>query len=150
MRNPSGAAADKPEDQPVVGEVILDRLTILGAEDIASETVPVPEWGGSVIVRGMTGALRDKFERSMVEIQGKNYSTNYNNFRARLVSFSIVDSEGKLLFRPSDVDALGEKSATALGRVFDVAQRLSGMGDDDIEELTKALKVVPSGDSGSA
>jgi hypothetical protein len=32
---------------------------------------------------------------------------------------------------------LGEKSAAALQRVFEVGQRLSGLSDDDVEELAK-------------
>ena len=37
----------------------------------------------------------------------------------------------------ADMEALGEKSAAALQRVFDVARRLSGMSESDVEELTK-------------
>ena len=39
-----------------------------------------------------------------------------------------------MLFRS---ESLGRKSAKALERVFDVAQRLNGMGADDIKEMAK-------------
>ncbi len=32
---------------------------ILGADDLPTEVVPVPEWDGTVIVRTLTGAERD-------------------------------------------------------------------------------------------
>jgi hypothetical protein len=48
------------------------------------------------------------------------------------------------------VEALGKKSAAALNRVFEVAQRLSGITDDDVEELAKNSVGGPSDGSISA
>ena len=45
--------------------------------------------------------------------------------------------DGALLFTAADVEQLGAKSALALDRVFDVAARLSGFRESDIEELEK-------------
>ena len=116
---------------------LLTRSAILAAQDIQTEEVEVPEWGGSVMVRGMTGAERDAFEESVLTGRGKNRNVNLRNFRARLVVKSVVDKKGDRLFTMADIDALGAKSAAALGRCFDVATRLSGMSDEDVEELTK-------------
>ena len=127
---------------------ILSRSDILGiADDIKTETVAIPEWGGSVLVRGLTGAERDRFESGVVGEKKSDKKFNYHNFRARLVVMSVVDDEGKFLFGPTDVQQLGEKSAAALSRVYDVAQRLSGISDDDVEELTGNS---PSGDPSAA
>ena len=128
---------------------ILDRSAILEASDIQTEVVEVPEWGGSVIVRGLMGVDRDSFERSMLDIKGKDATMNWRNFRAKLIARSIVDSEGNRIFLDTDVEALGKKSASAISRVFNVAQRLSGMAPEDVEELTSALKDDPSEGSGS-
>jgi len=114
---------------------LLSRDAILAADDIPQETVDVPEWGGQVLVRGLTGTQRDAFEGEMAERNGKKLSMNIRNIRARLVSRTLIDEDGDLLFGPADVDALGEKSAAALDRVFDVALRLSGMSPDDVEEM---------------
>ncbi len=54
---------------------------------------------------------------------------------ARLVAASIVDEDDKRVFSQSDVKALGEKSAAALDRVMAVAMRLSGLTEEDAEEL---------------
>lgn len=128
---------------------ILGRDDILAAPDLQTQVVDVPEWGGSVIVQGLTGVDRDYFERSMLDIKGDNAAINWRNFRAKLVARAVVDSEGRRLFLETDVDALGKKSAKALQRVFRVAQELSGLADDEVEELTEGLKDVPSEDSGS-
>ena len=116
---------------------ILSRADILGiANDIQTEEVQVPEWGGAVLIRGLTGAERDAFEATIIgEKADKKY--NFINFRSRLVAMAAVDSEGRQLFRPSDVADLGRHSAVALQRVFAVAQRLSGLSAADVEELEK-------------
>lgn len=142
-------AATEPERTNGV-TILLTRDSILAAPDLQTEVVEVPEWGGSVTVRGMTGAERDSFERSMVDLSGKDTKMNVVNFRAKMVARTVVDSAGKRLFRDDDATMLGTKSAAAINRVFKVAQRLSGMADDEVEELTTNLKETPSVDSGSA
>lgn len=131
--------------------IMLTRGAILGAPDVQQELVEVPEWGGSVTVRGLTGTQRDSFDRSLLDIEAKSADARVNwvNFRAKLVVRCVVDAEGRRIFKDDDAMALGAKSAVALQRVFRVAQRLSGLGDDEVEELTASLKEVPSGDSGS-
>ena len=122
---------------------VLKRDDILQAEDIKTELVPVPEWGGDVYVKGMNGAERDKFEGSLVILRGKDKQMNMTNIRAKLASMTICDDKGKRLFNENDVQALSQKSAAALQRVFVIAQKLSGISDDDIEELAEELKTDP-------
>jgi len=105
---------------------------ILAADDRLFEDVPVPEWGGVVRVRGLSGAERDKFEASILDSKGR---VRARNVRAKLAQLCMVDESGRPLFAEDQIDALGRKSAAALSRVFDVAQRLSGLTDQDMEEL---------------
>lgn len=111
----------------------LGRDQILEADDLTYDDVNVPEWGGVVRVRALTGTERDKFEASLA---GNGKKMSLENVRAKLVASCIVDAEGQQLFAQSDVTKLGHKSAIALNRVFDVAQRLSGLTDDDVEDLS--------------
>lgn len=128
----------------------LTREDILAAHDVVDEDVLVPEWGGVVKVRGLRGFERDEFESEMVEFRGKNTVMNLTNFRAKLVSRSLVDKDGTRVFTDEDVKVLGERGAAALQRVFKVAQRLSGLAEDEVEELTKSLGEGHSDASGSA
>ena len=121
----------------------LTKQQILAANDLKHELVNVPEWGGEVWVRGMTGAERDKFEASVVQIRGKDQTMNMSNFRAKLAGLTICDADGKRLFSDADIKELSDKSASALQRVFSVASRLSGIGVDDVKELTEGLKENP-------
>jgi hypothetical protein len=129
---------------------LLTREQILEAQDIQTEEVAVKEWGGSVKVQGMTGRERDAFEAEILQQKGKNFSVNMQNIRAKLVAVSLVNGDGKRIFNDKDVTALGKKSAAALDRVFSVAQELSGISTEDVEELAKNLESVPSDASGSS
>jgi hypothetical protein len=126
---------------------ILTRDAILQAQDLPRELVDVPEWGGSVYVRALTGAERDAFETSIVEQRGKSTKMNLKNIRAKLVALTVVDEEGNRIFSDSDASALGKKSAAALDKVFEVAQRLSGLRPEDVEELSKNFGSDQSEDS---
>ena len=129
----------------------LSRSDILKAEDLPTEEVAVPEWGGSVLVRGLTGRERDLFEVSMAKREGKQMVPDVNNVRAKLVAWCCVDDDGEFVFdQAGDVEALGEKSGAALNRVYEVAARLSGLSDEDVEEMVKDLKENPFGGSASS
>ena len=121
----------------------LKRDDILTADDIARELVPVPEWGGEVWVKGMSGTERDNFEAGIIERRGKDTNVNMKNIRAKLAAACLCDENGKRLFADADIPALAAKSAAALQRVFAVAQRLSGIGDDEVKELAEGVKNDP-------
>lgn len=121
----------------------LSAEQILGADDLAFEDVKVPEWRDKksgvdmVRVREMPGTERDKFEAQFIGKDGASVrAEGMEGFRARLAVATIVDEHGKQLFRSAaETKRLGEKSASALQRVCDVAMRLSKMNDDDVKEL---------------
>ena len=122
--------------------IYLTREQILNANDLKTEEVNVPEWGGTVVIKMMTGKQRDAFEASLMgEVDPKNPKSQkmvYNNIRAKLVAMSIIDPATKeLMFNVADVEVLGTKSAAALDRVFTASQKLSGVTEEDVEELVK-------------
>ena len=129
---------------------LLTRDEILGASDIKTEDVHVPEWGGTVRVKGLTAAQRDRFENASISQRGRSVDLNLANIRARLAAMSIVDETGATIFTDADIRALGDKSAAALDRVFEACSRLNGIGEDDIEELAKNSDAGQSDDSLSA
>lgn len=129
---------------------MLNKKAILSASDIKSELVNVPEWGGDVMVFGMSGSQRDEFEGSIVEMKGKSQILHMQNIRAKLCSLCIRDEDGRRMFDNDEVDQLGAKSSQALQRVFEVAQRLSGLTPADVESLAKNLDSGANDASGSA
>ena len=129
---------------------LLSKTAILAAQDLQTEDVEVPEWGGAVRVRSFTGRERDAFESSMVRGEGRNRKVDLTNMRARLVGLTVIDETGQRLFTDDEVDLLGAKSGAALDRVFAVAQKLNGLSGADVEELSKNSSGVPSAVSTSA
>jgi len=128
---------------------LLTRAQIVGAHDLKTEDVDVPEWGGTVRIAGMTGAERDTFEESLFTGEGVNRKQNLTNLRARLVAITLVDDAGVRLFSSADIATLSAKSAAALTRCFEAAQRLNGMGAKEAEEMGNVLPVAPSDGSTS-
>ncbi len=51
--------------------VLASVLNSQMADDLPRETVSVPEWGGEVLVRTMSGTDRDAFEASLLEKDGR-------------------------------------------------------------------------------
>lgn len=119
----------------------LTRDQILSASDSKTEKVHVPQWGGDVHVRSLTAAERDQWEEAQLERSKKrgveSVSVRMANSRARLVAFTCCDEQGNRLFTDDDVARLSQKSAAAVVLVYNVAARLSGLTDDDIEDLAK-------------
>lgn len=125
---------------------LLTKDQILGASDITKELVEVPEWGGAVYVKGLTGAERDAFEASILEVRGNRQTFNMQNVRARLAALSICDEKGYRMFTDTEVIQLSKKSAQALNRLFEVASRLSGLNQKDIDDLKETSELMPQGD----
>ena len=133
---------------------LLTRDDILAADDRATETVEVPEWGGAVKVRALSGIERDHYMQSLYTMrptaQGGMEIANVNleGSQARLVSLAACDDAGERLFSEADVLALGGKSGAALARVYTVASNLSRLGQS-IEQVKADLGAAQNGSSGS-
>lgn len=109
---------------------MLTRDHILGLDDLPRRLVSVPEWGGELFVKTMTGAERDRWELSTV-------GENRTNVRAKLAAIVCVDGDGNRLFTDNDAEALGDKSCAALDRIFDAAVALNHIGADAVEREKK-------------
>lgn len=128
----------------------LSRDQILEAKDLETREVEVPEWGGTVLVRALSGTDRDAYEASLVQMRGNKSVPQLGNIRAKLVARAIVDEDGNRLFTDADIKVLGQKSAAALSRVFTVAAEMSGLNDADIEEIEGNSDAAQSGASTSS
>ncbi|MHC5539600.1 hypothetical protein ACYOEI_15385 [Singulisphaera rosea] len=115
---------------------------IASAKDLPREEVAIPELGGSVYVRAMTGTERDAFESRF----SKDSTTN---IRARLAVATVCDEAGKTLFTEGDIEALGNVSAALLDRIFTVAIRLSKVTKADVDQLRGNSNASPSASSPS-
>jgi hypothetical protein len=117
---------------------MLDRKQILAiVPDLKRETVDVPEWGGEVTVREMTGAERDQFE--VLLVQGGR-----RNFRGLLAAFTVCDETGARIFAEADARSLAEQPARLLDPIATVALRLNALGQAELEQAAKNSGGGPS------
>lgn len=134
----------------------LSKDQIVGADDRPTRDVDVPEWGGTVRVRALSGSDRDAYEASMRTVMpdpagtgGMKVVTDESNARAKLVAFSVVDENGERVFGDHEVSRLGLKSAAALNRVFMAAAELSGLTAESEAEIEGNSEAADGGGSSS-
>lgn len=119
---------------------VLTREALLGA---AATTLPrtvlhIPELGGDVILQGMSGTDRDAWEQSLVRGRGKKRDVNLQNVRAKLVVRSLINEDGSRMFTDAEAPAVGAIRVDVLNQLFEAAQKLSGVSDEDVDELGKS------------
>lgn len=119
----------------------LNKAKILAATDTKiSDPVAVPEWGGDVFIKTLTGTERDQFEEA--------YSQNkMKAFRSRFLVLTLCEKNGERLFSDADVDALSQKSSLVINRLFEVAWDFNAFSQNAVESLGKDS---PSGQSGGS
>lgn len=123
--------------------LLLTKDAILSADDLPTEDVEVPEWGGTVRVRGLTGTERDRFEFQMAAARKDNKQID---IRAAYAGRCMVGEDGKRLFQDKELPALGKKSGAVLDRVFDVVRKLSGMTDEKLKKAAEDFDNAPTED----
>lgn len=105
---------------------------------IEREPLIVPELGGRIWVRGMSGKERDKFEEGLRIRKGKKAGqSDLRNYRAQHASRVIVSEAGERLLNDSEVDIelLGRLPAGVLDRIIAKCTELSGKAEEEIEDL---------------
>jgi len=128
---------------------ILSREDILNADDIKTEEIEIPEWGGSVMIKVMTGEERDHLEASMLGDKPEEKIKALRNLRAKFVSICVCNEDGERLFTEADVLKIGKKSGTALDTLLGAIRKLNGMTEEEEEEMVKNLGGILEDDSDS-
>ncbi len=49
----------------------------------------------------------------------------------------VVDENGKLLFSENDIGALSSKRGNTINEIFNIAQEINGLGEQQVENLKK-------------
>jgi hypothetical protein len=129
---------------------ILDIDAIAAVDDIGSEVVPMPEWGGSVPLKALTAAERVAAgQRVLRELKAKGNDYANGRLAFHIVAASMVDANGDRLADPmAAAEVLASKQYGPVNRLYEVAERLSGIGDTELEKRVEALgKAHPSAGS---
>ena len=128
---------------------MLTKADILGANDLKTQVIECPEWGGSVTIRSLTAAQVQEHSRSLFTKEVKNgmggkTTTEYivdpektSRSDARLVSMSIIDESGAAVFTEADIEALMQKSSAPIRRIAKAQAALSGIAAEAIADAEK-------------
>ena len=103
---------------------------VLKKDDHKTIEVEVPEWDCKVILRTISGTMRDRFEQ-------QTFGKSSSNVRAKFLVLCIVDDKGERIFNDADAATLGMKSSVALDRLFSEAAKLNRIGEAEIEDAAK-------------
>lgn len=109
----------------------ISREALLGATEVPTEVVSIPELKGTVTVRGMSLRERTLWEKKFISEKGGRQKRNYDAFREQIIVFCCVEPK----LTEADVDALAKTRADVVSRIADCAMRLSGISEKDAEEL---------------
>jgi hypothetical protein len=113
--------------------MLTAEMILATAARLATTEVDVPEWGGSVRVREMTGAERDSFEHRMSRLR-ETGSMDKDGIRAGLLVRTIIDPAGNRLFTDAETAKVSGLSGKALDKLFDAVLRLSKATPDAVEQ----------------
>lgn len=114
---------------------ILSAEDILAADDVDVREEHVPEWGGTVLLRGLSGTDRDAYEASLTMQRGDKTIPDPRNMRAKLVGRAIVKDDRKTrAFTDQQISALGAKNGAVLDRLFEVVADMSGLSNGAVED----------------
>jgi hypothetical protein len=125
----------------------LTREQILESSDRTTRELGVPEWGGSVHLRTLTGLERDAWEKTVLAVDRKK---DYAGLRAQFAALVIGDEKGNRLFGDADVELLGQRNAQVLTRIMDAGYAHNGLSGDAVDEMEGNSESGQSGGSGSA
>lgn len=122
---------------------------ILGADDRRMTRVEVPEWGGHVFVRSLSGTEKELFAQAVNTVRNGKAEVNEIGLRARYLAVAICDEQKNPLFTLDQVEALGSRATMVLDRVWKAALDLNMDTEERREELLKNSKPDQSAGSTS-
>ena len=107
---------------------ILNRDLFFARAVLPMEKHEIPELGGSVNIRGLTGSEWD----SITSKRDKSGEIEQRALAARFVAVGVVDDERKPVFAPGDVEGLNSLLPYGvLLRIANIVKKLSGLKDDE-------------------
>lgn len=129
----------------------LTRSGLLGLQDLPIEKVILNDAGDFVYVKALTASQRDEWENYGSQVRETNGNPkDISGLIAAMVCLATVDENGNRIFTDADIPEIQKKSARVVGKIFDAAKRLSGIGADDERAILKNSGATPGEGSPSA
>lgn len=127
--NPAAEPFQAPAATPAVSNAPSMRDLILQARDINEEELPIPEWGVTVKLRGISAGERNDMTKASRDAEGAVVGAE---LQARICVAAIIDpASGMQVFGPGDLANLQAKSAGVIDRISQKVLKLSNLGTDN-------------------
>lgn len=119
----------------------LTAESILQADDFVFQDVDVPEWGGTVRVRSLSGAQRVTLKKAIDNKQ--------ENIDEMLCVMAIVDEDGNRILHQNQIQELTKKNTKAITRIAIKVLEISGLRDPQkaVKDAEKNSDATLSADS---
>lgn len=131
---------------------LLNRNQILEAKDIKTKVIPVPEWGGEVIIKQLSAKEYNDITMNMVNIRKmaakqlslkKNVDENLEdaineiaikNQKILLIIKSIVDENMKPLFTEADMELIYQKNTNVIDKIITEIEAFNSVSTEDTKK----------------
>lgn len=130
----------------------LSREQIVAAVDSggpATTEVNVPELGGTVTVRELTGGLRNDFEVAIAQAATKSGAQAMQKVTLDMLAVCVLDDDGNKLLDSNLIRQLWNKKPKAVFRLREAIIGVSAMSDEDAESMAENFGEAPSDGSSS-
>lgn len=136
-----------------MGMLKKDDLWQLTA-DLPAEEVEIYDsngkLAGTIRVRGLTGSELTKYQESLsIRLSSGQTKPNVKFAIAKLIVLTAINEDGSPYFEVSDTKKLDDAPARMLMPLFESAQRLCGLTDDDFKEMVEGFDEIGTEDFGS-
>jgi len=108
----------------------LTKQDILEAQDIERAEVDVEEWGGTVLVRGLTA---QQYIGMGFDLRGEGDEIDPEKAKEMMpliVAMGVIDEDGETLFSQKEAGKLAKKSFGPVNRISTKILELSGLGGE--------------------
>jgi len=131
------------------------RDRILNSQDLERAELDIPEWGGQVFYRELTGIERDELTDLYIEAQVTDPATGTvkqllpKHYKAKICIMGVIDEDGSNVFTKEHLERVAAKSARCIDTVSSAITKISGMAGVTIEGAQEDFIDDRSEDGGS-
>ena len=111
--------------------MLLSKDQIFACQDVTTETIAMPEWGGEVKIKAMSIGDQIEFERL------NKKSKESANIVCNTLLYCCIDDNGDRLFTEADLKTLEKKSFKAIEKLFRACLSLNALNSDSLEKEAK-------------
>lgn len=119
---------------------ILTAQEILDCDDMPTQLLPVPQWGGDLLLKGLSQEqASDIRKQATIKVPGPNGDLVDGLDQAKFEGLLLVASCAQPAFTADQAPLLRKKSASAFGLVVTAINTLNGWTKAEQEAAEKSL-----------